>query len=60
MTISRVKAYGEKWLLWFRRTDHTSRSQLVPEKHQSYKLIKVTPTAEYTIAQELLDAHQNI
>ena len=58
MTISRVKAYGEKWLKWFRRTCHSSRSKLIAEKHKNYKMIKVSDTAEYTIAQELLDAYR--
>lgn len=57
MIISRTRAYGEKWLKWFRRTCHSSKSKLIPRKHQKYKMIKISDTAEYTIAQELLDAH---
>ena len=57
MIISRTRAYGEKWLKWFRRTCHSSKSKLIPKKHQKYKMIKISDTAEYTIAQELLDAH---
>ena len=60
MTISRTKAYGEKWLKWFRRTFHSSKSKLIAKKHQNYKMIKVNETAEYIIAQELLDAHQRV
>ena len=57
MIISRTKAYGEKWLKWYRRTCHSSKSKLIAKKHQNYKMIKVNDTAEYTIAQELLNAH---
>ena len=60
MTISRTRAYGEKWLKWFRRTVHSSRSKPVARKHQNYKMIKVNADAEYTIAQDLLDAHQRV
>ena len=49
MLISRVKAYGEKWLLWYRRTCYTSKHKHVPQKHRNYKLVKCNAQAEYSI-----------
>ena len=60
MVISRVRAYGERWSLWYRRIRHTSNHKFVPEKHQKYKLTECTPMAEHTIAPALLTLHATL
>ena len=56
MVISRVKAYGEKWNLWYRKTRLTSRHRKVAVRYQNYKLIKLTDEADYEVSQELTRA----
>jgi hypothetical protein len=60
MLHSRVTAYGEKWKKWFSRTKHTSKTQLVPKKHQNYKLIHIDPNAKYELNKAIKTMHENI
>ena len=49
MTLSRVKAYGGKWYLWYSRQRYHSKSKIIPIKHRKYKLITSTAMGSYTI-----------
>ena len=60
MIISRVRAYGERWSLWYRRTRHTKNHKFVPLKHRKYKLTQCNPMAEHTISPVLLRLHSNL
>ena len=60
MIHSRVTAYGEKWKKWFNKTKHTSKTQLVAKKHQSYKLIHINPNADYELNKTIKEMHESI
>ena len=37
MNISRLKAYGERWLRWARKNKNTGNKSYIPERHQNKK-----------------------
>ena len=43
MTISRLKANGEKWLLWARKNAHTGLKSVIPEDKRERTVIKFSP-----------------
>ena len=56
MLVSRITAYGRKWKLWYMKTRNTSNAKLIARKHQNYKLIKISRTADYEVNSKLKDA----
>ena len=59
MTLSRVKAYGGKWYLWYTRQRFHKKSKLIPVKHRKYKLITTSAMGNYTINQVIYDEANN-
>ena len=59
LTLSRVKAYGGKWYLWYSRQRYHKNGKLIPTKHRKYKLITTTSMGNYTINQVIYDEANN-
>ena len=54
MTISRLKANGEKWLLWARKNAHTGQKSVIPEDKRERTVIKFSPFGDYTVSATLM------
>jgi len=54
LTLSRVKAYGNKWQTWYRRQAGRTKPKTFPEEHQQHALITLDDSANYVISDELL------
>ena len=53
LTISRLKASGQKWYRWYSRTRGHKKVKQFPQKLRKRKLINTTATAQYSINKEL-------
>ena len=49
LCITRLKAYGEKWLAWVNRNRHTSNKSCIPLSKQNRTVIKQDGEGQYTI-----------
>ena len=58
MTVSRLTAYGEKWLQWVAIGRNKRKTNLIPEKHRCKGIINATMWGEYTIHPALTREHQ--
>ena len=54
MTVTRLTAYGEKWLKWVRKNRGTGNKHFIPERHQNKIFIKQSGTGEYELHPLLL------
>ena len=56
MVLSRVKAHGAKWRLWYvnQRLWQPSKTKIFPTKHRRNHLITFDETAQYVISEELV------
>ena len=57
MTITRLRAYGEKWSLWTRINTHTGNKSVFPEKHRLRTVIKMEEDSSYHIAPRILNEY---
>lgn len=58
MTVSRLTAYGEKWLHWVAIGRNKRKTHLIPEKHRVKGIINATMWGDYTIHPALAREHQ--
>ena len=58
LTLSRVKAYGNKWQTWYRRQAGRTKPKTFPEEHQQHALITLDDSANYVVSDELLNEVQ--
>jgi len=49
MNISRLKAYGERWLRWVRKNKNTGNKSYIPERHQDKKVLRQSGGGKYVI-----------
>ena len=54
MLVTRLTAYGEKWLRWVRKNRETGNKSRIPKRHQDKKLIKQDVDGNYTINPRIL------
>ena len=52
--VSRSKAYGLKWRLWYIKQSHHSKFKEFPLRHRTHAMIQLTNEAEFTIDTRLL------
>ena len=52
--VSRSKAYGLKWRLWYIKQSHHRKYKEFPLRHRSHAMIQLTNEAEFTIDTRLL------
>ena len=57
MCITRLRAYGEKWLLWSRKNQHTSMKSVIPEDKRDRTVIRQEMLGMYHISQAFFDEH---
>ena len=57
MNISRLKAYGERWLKWVRKDRHTGNKSKIPERHQDKRVIRQDEDGIYRINQIFYDEY---
>ena len=57
MTITRLRAEGEKWRLWHKINVGSGKRSYFPEKFQNRRVIVFTETAEYTINSSIFEAY---
>ena len=50
MTITRLRAYGERWNLWSRINRNTGNKSVFPKDKRDRKVVVLTANAEYTAA----------
>ena len=55
--ITRLRAYGEKWLLWSRKNQHTSMKSVIPEDKRDRTVIRQEMLGTYHISQAFFDEH---
>ena len=60
MCITRLRAYGEKWLLWSRKNQNTSMKSVIPENKRDRTVIRQGMLGEYHIAQAFFDEHERM
>lgn len=58
LTISRLKAHGERWKDWCILNRKTSKKSIIPLDKRDRKVITHTPEGTYTINQKLFDEHK--
>ena len=58
MTVSRLRAYGEKWLDWVKRGARKRRKHVIPMKHCNKLMISCDPDGEYSLNEALMSAHR--
>ena len=58
MLISRVKAYGEKWKLWYNKQRRQTNARIIDEKYRQLVLITQDEEGRYSIADELIKAYE--
>ena len=58
MTITRLKAHGEKWKHWATQNRHTSKKSIIPEQKRERTVICHTAEGKYTINEELFTEHK--
>ena len=54
MTITRLRAEGEKWNLWHRKNRWSGKKSYFPKKYRNRVVIKFDETADYTINQVIM------
>ena len=54
MLVTRLTAYGEKWLRWVRKNRETGNKSRIPKRHQDKKLIKQDVDGNYAINPRIL------
>ena len=60
MTITRVRAYGEKWRLWCVRNKYTSLKCIIPVDKRDRTVIDQDMLGDYSIAPDLLSEFQKV
>ena len=60
MCITRLRAYGEKWLLWSRKNQNTSMKSVIPENKRDRTVIRQGMLGTYHIAQAFFDEHERM
>ena len=60
MNISRLKAYGERWLRWVRKNKNTGNRSYIPRKHQNKKVIQQDGAGNYLINQIFYDEYKRM
>ena len=62
MSISRLKAQGQKWYRWYSRTRGISEHKLkpFPRRYRKRRLMTTTATAEYEISDILLREYDSV
>ena len=58
MTITRLRAEGEKWRKWHKVNVGSGKRSYFPKKYQDRKVIRFNDQAEYTIASDILLAYE--
>ena len=58
MIISRVKAYGEKWKLWYNKQRLQTHARIIAEKYRQLTLIDQDEEGRYTVADALIKAYE--
>ena len=55
LTLSRVKAYGNKWYKWYvkQRLWQQKKTKIIPEQYRKYILIEFEPQRDYYISSKL-------
>ena len=55
LTLSRVKAYGNKWYKWYlkQRLWQPKKTKIIPEQYRKYILIEFRPQGYYYISSKL-------
>ena len=59
-TITRVRAYGEKWRLWCVRNKYTSLKCIIPVDKRNRTVIDQDMLGDYSIAPDLLSEFQKV
>ena len=49
LLITRLTAYGERWLKWVRKNRETGNKSRIPKKHQNKTLIRQDANGRYTV-----------
>ena len=57
MNISRLKAYGERWLKWVRKNRHKGNKSKIPERHQDKRVIRQDKDGVYQINKIFYDEY---
>ena len=60
MCITRLRAYGEKWLLWSRKNQNTSMKSVIPVNKRDRTVIRQEMLGTYHIAQAFFDEHERM
>ena len=60
MNISRLKAYGERWLRWARKNKNTGNKSYIPERHQNKKLLRQDGEGKYVINTIFYDEYKRM
>ena len=58
MNITRLSAYGERWLKWVNKNRNTGNKSYIPERHQDKKVLRQQGRGSYEINQLLLDEYK--
>ena len=56
--ISRVKAYGEKWKLWYNKQRRQTHARIIADKYRQLTLITQDEEGSYSIADKLIKAYE--
>ena len=60
MCITRLRAYGEKWLLWSRKNHNTSMKSIIPVNRRDRTVIRQEILGTYSISQVFFDEHERM
>ena len=60
MNISRLKAYGERWLRWARKNKNTGNKSYIPERHQNKKVLRQDGEGKYVINTIFYDEYKRM
>ena len=58
LLISRVKAYGEKWKLWYNKQRMQAHARIIAAKYRQLALIDQDEEGKYTVANALIKAYE--
>ena len=58
LLISRVKAYGEKWKLWYNKQRMQAHARIIAAKYRQLALIDQDEEGKYTVASALIKAYE--
>ena len=59
LIISRVKAYGEKWKLWYNKQRLQTHAKIIDAKYRQLALINQDEEGVYKIAEALIKAYED-